>query len=109
MQQINEFDFTPLNAEAYFYSQKFHHSLKGCEIEMRKKECVRNEEETDYCYNKFCLTHNKLCSKTGWELGWYLGTNNLKGLLTLKCFKCGSEFHTNRDNRRYCDQCKIKR
>ena len=51
-------------------NEHFHCIKKGCDIEMR---LVRTDYYGDYSVHKFCHTHNKECSRTGWEFGWYLG------------------------------------
>jgi len=59
--------------------------------------------------NKICKTHNIKCSKTGWELGWYLGTNS-KALWTIIkiCQNCGQDYRSKRPTARYCKNCGIK-
>lgn len=53
-------------------NQHCHSSAVGCVMTriIGAKWCGKNVE------NYYCLTHDKLCTKTGWELGWYLGTNS---------------------------------
>lgn len=51
-------------------NEHFHCSQNGCDIEMR---LVRTDYYGDYSVHKFCHTHNKECSRTGWEFGWYMG------------------------------------
>jgi hypothetical protein len=86
----------------------FHHSEKGCDIEIRKfyKDKITNR----YSVNKYCKTHNKLCSKTGWELNWYMGTYSLtEGSSTIKyCKRCGKEIRQRGGNRKYCRECSIQ-
>jgi hypothetical protein len=72
--EITELDTTPYNVEEYLNNNKYHSFLKGCECEMR----VVKGYASNVILNKYCKTHDKLCSKTGWELGWYKGTKTEK-------------------------------
>jgi hypothetical protein len=47
---------------------KFHSEEKGCEIER-----IKTPTGYGYMENIICHTHNVKCSKSGWELGYYLG------------------------------------
>lgn len=48
----------------------FHCSYKGCNVEMR---IVRTMPYGNISTVKYCITHDKLCSKSGWEMGWFNG------------------------------------
>jgi len=61
--------------EIIYDNEHFHCSAKGCEIEMR---LMRTDYYGDYIIQKYCHKHNRVCSKTGWELGWYLGKQTKK-------------------------------
>lgn len=105
MEQFDRVDFTPNNVAESLPNTRFHASQKDCVVEYVKRMGGRNGEGSrtgDYLY---CHTHQKLCSKTGWEMGWYSGSDNLIGRLAINCFHCGAEFHTDKPNRRYCDLC----
>lgn len=63
--------------EQYLKDPHFHHSLKGCKIKMIKlRDTIKDGVRMDSGMYKVCLTHNVECSKTGWELGHYLGNDN---------------------------------
>ena len=56
---------------------KHFHSSHTCDIEMRVyKNNNKKRTHKSFLTNKYCLTHNVMCSKTGWELGWYGGKNS---------------------------------
>ncbi len=84
----------------YKNNEKYHHSEKGCEV-----ECLR-DQSGDY---EFCHTHGVRCSKTGWEVGFYLGrqTNDLNiRAYPKKCAVCGDYFMTNtRLREKVCNKC----
>lgn len=71
-----EENFTPVNYEEVKDYDRFHHSRKGCkcEIVVEKVKNVKNVSDSfkNWAYTKYCHTHKVLCSKTGWELGWYM-------------------------------------
>lgn len=52
--------------------QHFHSSSNGCYLTkiLGARWCGRDID------NYYCHTHGVVCSKTGWELGWYRGTNS---------------------------------
>lgn len=94
--QTTEENFTPINYEEVKSDKHFHHSLKGCKTEMKVKiEKGAGDKHYSWSINKYCHTHGVLCSKTGWELGWYGGTETVKNERTQinwdKC-KCGRKF-----------------
>jgi len=47
---------------------KFHLEEKGCKIER-----IKTPTGYGYMENIICHTHGVTCSKSGWELGYYLG------------------------------------
>lgn len=53
----------------------FHNADKGCNCFVQISNIGKKNSRRRV--NVYCLTHNITCSKTGWELGWYLGNNNL--------------------------------
>ena len=77
LDEITELDMTPHNADDYLLNDKYHSFLKGCECEMRIVSGVRGDDKENKAVNKFCKTHNVLCSKTGWEIGWFHGTKSV--------------------------------
>lgn len=88
----------------YLKNPHYHHSDKGCKIEMGVEYGNRKGEISMPGVVKRCITHNKFCSKTGWEKGW-----DSKGRTDINiCVDCGKEI-----NSKYtcflCDDCKIKR
>lgn len=114
-EQINDYElplteeyYNAFNFEDYLNNDKFHHSHKGCQIEM----ILNKIEKGNLSINKICHTHNKTCSKTGWELGWYMGTPSKccvgVGRFSIKCSRCGCEIMANSSNRKYCDKCKTE-
>lgn len=82
-------------------NDKFHHSLKGCDIEVIVE--VVNENVR---VNKYCKTHQILCSKTGWELGWYMGTKSVIIEKAEYCLNCGCKIDRPMAHRIYCRKCK---
>ena len=78
--------------------KRYHHTDKGCDIELFTR--VREDPSgKSIAMSKKCLTHNVECSKTGWELGWYMGTYSkmLTSDTTFvsKC-RCGRKFINNK-------------
>ena len=55
-------------------NQRYHSSNKGCVIS-KIHGAKWSKKDVD---NYYCHTHGVICTKTGWELGWYLGTNSLE-------------------------------
>ncbi len=82
-------------------NDKYHHSLKGCDIEVIVE--VVNENVR---VNKYCKTHQILCSKTGWELGWYMGTKSVIIEKAEYCLNCGCKIDRPMAHRIYCRKCK---
>ena len=97
----------PLNNE-HLCDCHYHHSGKGCEMEARfdSKLTLGSNANIEYWY---CRTHNLYCSKTGWELHWYNGTNTRDlrvQRFRRRCRKCGEWLETNtRDNKYICQNC----
>ena len=76
LEEITERDVTPEGADEYLSHEHYHSFLKGCDCEIVLKNIKRNgnfPNET-VMVNKYCKTHKVMCSKTGWEVGWYGGT-----------------------------------
>jgi hypothetical protein len=65
----------PDNLDKAIKHKRFHCSDKGCKVEMR---CYvyrsNNQRKGGSIIVKYCHTHDTLCSKTGWEVGYYGGT-----------------------------------
>lgn len=102
--KIQTEDYTPDNYKEYLSNNLFHHKDKGCEFEIR----IHKGSDKNYAYEKFCKTHNVLCSKTGWELGYYMGTKTKKLPSDYYCEDCGCLIKS--VNRKfYCDHCLEKR
>lgn len=70
--ETTEKDETPYCANNYLPHEKYHSFLKGCECEMK----ITRSDNHNISVHKYCKTHGVMCSKTGWELGWYQGTNS---------------------------------
>lgn len=93
---------TPTNIDEVLNNKHYHHSLKGCDIEVKYRKV-----DGFSCKEVYCKTHKVLCSKTGWEYGWYSGTNNrIYKDFTINCVMCGKEIKSKYGQRRYCDECK---
>lgn len=101
---LTEENNRPLNWGKYLKHKRFHDSEKGCDIEMTTKK----SSDGYVIINRFCKTHNVTCSKTGWEIGWYLGDNSKLGLYTAVCCDCGKEIRTKAINFKRCSSCKVK-
>lgn len=84
----------------YLTNGHFHHSEKGCDIEMFIKNVGFQSEQKRPVLMKRCLTHNIECHKEGWEIGWYFGNNSNKNT----CI-CGKELEY---RKRLCQECRIK-
>ena len=101
---------TPITVDKYLSNDKYHHSLKGCDCEIAIKQSTTYKQDDKYynlMINKKCKTHNVMCSKTGWELGYYMGTNSSILDRYFNCKKCGCEFIVNIHSRLvYCKKCK---
>ncbi len=64
---------TPLFFSDYLTNNKYHHSAKGCNVEMMLSFSP-DVNNNNISIIKYCKTHRKMCSRTGWEVGWYQGT-----------------------------------
>lgn len=55
----------------------------------------------------YCKTHKIMCSKSGWELGWYLGTRSIDLMFKNKaiCLMCKKEFYCRTSSQKYCKTC----
>jgi len=60
----------PENHLKYLKDEHYHSIDKGCDTEMK---IVRTQAYTDISVQRYCHTHNCLCSKSGWEMGWFSG------------------------------------
>jgi len=69
--EVLEENFDPDNLFESLKDEHYHHSRKGCKCEMFSVEKGCN----GVIINKRCLTHDVKCSKSGWELGWWAGTD----------------------------------
>lgn len=93
--------YMPVNHLDYLKEDKYHHSEKGCEIKM-----IQTKYQRCWIVEKICLTHNKQCSKVGWENGYYNNTDSTK------IFKLGEEHNCLMCNKlissrsSYCKDCK---
>ena len=102
---LTEENNRPLNWAKYLEHKRFHDSQKGCDIEMIIK---KTSDGRGLMINRICKTHNINCSKTGWEIGWYLGKNSKLGLYTAICCDCGKETRTKAINFKRCSACAVK-
>lgn len=78
--------YNPSGYADYLGNEHYHHSDKGCQIEMTTELGTRKGEISLPGVIKKCLTHNCVCSKTGWEKGFYNGTDSRANLC-----QCGKE------------------
>ena len=92
----------PANYEEIKDQEKFHHTNKGCDMIAKPRKASDGRWSQEY----FCHTHNVLCSRTGWELGWYGGTDNRNKEKEFTCKRCGCVFLSDSDWRNFCDNCK---
>jgi len=99
---LEEYYYCSPNKLEYLENEHFHNSLKGCDVEMVIKKDGKNLSVNGYCH-----THNKLLSKTGWEMGWWGGTNS-KAMLDREfvCERCGKELKTHSATIRFCKDCR---
>ena len=102
---IDERHNNALNYEQYLSDPHFHHSQKGCEVKMELTKDIKHLGVI-----KKCLTHEVVCSKTGWELGWYGGTTSKQEIIrtqaVVSCHICHREFSTYAYNAKFCPECK---
>jgi predicted RNA-binding Zn-ribbon protein involved in translation (DUF1610 family) len=101
--ELVEKNYNSPDYKSFLSNDKFHHSEKGCDIEM-----IETRKEGNIAINRFCKTHNAICSKTGWELGYYMGTNSKKTMEFKKtCLCCGKDFWViDMRLKPYCQDCK---
>ena len=96
----------PENYEEIKDHERFHRPEKGCDMEHRpyKSDCSNWAEEY------YCKTHGVLCSRTGWELGWYMGSRSDYDSLPVisNCSVCGVSIEGVR-GKMFCDTCKEER
>jgi hypothetical protein len=98
--ELTEENYNSPDYKSFLNHKRFHHSLKGCNIEMKKVKYVRG----DIVVNKYCHTHNVMCSKTGWEIGYFMGKKSVKPE-PYKCLTCGEIFYPLREAK-YCESCR---
>jgi hypothetical protein len=98
---LREEFYNPSGYADYLKNPHYHHSDKGCKIEMGVEYGNRKGEVSMPGVVKRCITHNKVCSKTGWEKGWdYNGKTNVN-----YCKSCGKEIKFRYS---FCSECGIK-
>lgn len=78
--------YNPSGYADYLGNEHYHHSDKGCQIEMGTELGTRKGEVSLPGVVKRCLTHNCVCSKTGWGKGFYNGTPS-----RITSCECGKE------------------
>ena len=100
---LEEYYYNSPNMLEYLKDEHFHNSLKGCEVQM----IVNRSVEGDLSVNRICHTHNVTCSKTGWELGWYMGKDSRYTNSVKYCLNCGREVMSKALNFKYCKECKV--
>ncbi len=74
-----EAEETPNCADDYLQNDKYHHSLKGCKVEMMLERSITKDGQINVSTTKHCKTHNVKCSKSGWEWGYYQGDKSVVG------------------------------
>ena len=91
----------------YLSHPKYHHSDKGCNCVV---QILQREGSTRSVINILCLTHNIMCSRTGWEIGWYMGEDSQiawrKAQPERACSMCGDMFFPFSKNGIRCKKCK---
>lgn len=95
---LDEEAYKPNNHLKYLKNKHYHHSEKGCKIEMGIEYGNRKGELPQPGVVKRCLTHNVVCSKTGWEKGWYAGDRTIVNC----CNSCGNEI---KKGKKFCEKC----
>lgn len=103
-------NFNPDNFTDYLPNDLFHHPDKGCELETIEnficlKSVVDGHEIHDetHSFHQQCLTHNRLCSKTGWELHHY--QNREENSFYKGSCKCGRTFYSLNKDKITCCRC----
>jgi len=97
-------EITPDNYQDIYKNKRFHHSLKGCDIELRILKSGRPGEKKIYTIRKYCKTHNKECLRSGWEIHYW--QNNYLVNEEKYCLNCGEQISNKYDNIKYCKECK---
>jgi hypothetical protein len=96
---LEEQFYNPNNYQTFLSNEHYHHQDKGCDTEIILHQSPRGDKKL----NKICHTHNVNCSKTGWELGWYMGTYNRNEYGN--CQICGCVLTTRNKLAKYCKSC----
>ena len=91
----------------YLSHPKYHHSDKGCNCVV---QILQREGSTRSVINILCLTHNIMCSRTGWEIGWYMGEDSQvawkRAYNKTRCGICQEYFYPTTIDNIYCETCK---
>ena len=101
--EVLEENFDPDNLFSCLKHPRYHSTLCGCSCEMISipTDC------RGLIINKRCLTHDVMCSKSGWELGWWAGTDT-KAInpvaFDYKICECGRKFIKSKFHD-YCHRC----
>jgi len=90
--------YNPSGYADYLENEHYHHSDKGCQIEIAIEMGTRPGELPCPGVVKKCLTHSCVCSKTGWEKGFYNGTDS-----RIPTCQCGKELE---GKNHLCHTCK---
>lgn len=103
--ECSQFFYDQDKEERLRKSDKFHSKSKGCNI---RSYIIRDGK--NIFRGKYCETHKKELSYTGWEIGFYRGTNSkaLSSKGKQRCSRCNRtdvEFH----NKYLCEDCFKKR
>ena len=96
--------YNPTGYADYLGHEKYHHSDKGCKIEMVKEMMGRSGEAKQESIIKKCLTHDCKCHKEGWEFGFYYGKKSVSK--ENYCRECGEEIF---GTFKFCQKCSKKR
>lgn len=107
---VIEENYNAVNYVEYLENKHFHHSDKGCDVVMVRLPS-KNRNREAFAINKYCKTHDQLCSKTGWEIGYYLGTKSIdleddKNYRVISCAVCSKLVTDARFNQKYCKECR---
>lgn len=106
--------FIPVNHREYLKHDKYHSSDKGCDCEMREEKGsvygkTRNENN-NIAVLKYCKTHNVLCSKTGWDLGYFHNSDSKQEFKMGDYNKCADCDDIADNGSKFCSTCrKIRR
>ena len=100
--------YIPDNHLDYLENKYFHSEDKGCDLELVKRLGTRKGEPKVPGEYKVCHTHDTLCSKSGWELGFFMGSDSRAYNRKLyHCLNCGREVMSKALNFKYCKECKV--